>query len=243
MDSATLLSLRNVGVSFPRVRPGRGFRRQRDAFWALKDVSFDLYEGEALGVIGRNGAGKTTLMRLLAGILVPDRGTFTSSGVRSSLLSLNVGMVPHLSGRENIVLSGMLLGLERRQILDCMDAIIAFAELEEFIDDPVSTYSSGMKARLGFATAFQIDPDVLLIDEVLGVGDAAFAEKSSGVLREKIRSHKTVVLVSHNAQRIRNLCDRAVWLDKGVTRAEGSTDEVITQYSDFLEESSRSGRR
>ena len=227
-----LIQLRGVGVSYRRAQrrlwpPGR-------RFWALRDVSFDVHAGEALGVVGRNGVGKSTLLRVLGGILGPDRGTIRAPGVRATLLSLQVGFARHLSGRENAILSGMLLGLTRRQILERMDAIIEFSELGDFIDQPIATYSSGMTARLGFSTAFQIDPDVLLIDEVLGVGDAAFVEKSSEVLREKIRSNKTVVLVSHSAAKLRELCDRAVWIHDGVSRAEGKTDEVIRAYTEFL---------
>src|SRR5262249_15432514 len=145
-----------------------------NAFWALHDVSFDLRHGETLGVIGRNGAGKSTLLRLLAGILAPDTGSIMRKTDKVSLLALQAGFIPALTRRENAVLSGILLGMERADIESRMDEIVRFAELEQFIDEPVRTYSSGMRARLGFTVAFQADPDVLLIDEVLGIGDASF---------------------------------------------------------------------
>jgi lipopolysaccharide transport system ATP-binding protein len=185
--------------------------------------------GEALGIIGKNGAGKSSLLRVLAGIISPDRGAYINHGYRATLLSLQVGFDRRLSGRENVMLSGLLLGLAKSEIVARMEEIIAFSELEEFIDQPIQTYSSGMRARLGFATAFYVRPDVLLIDEVLGVGDAAFVEKSKARMRERIRSD-TTVLVSHNAAAITELCDRAVWLHQGEVRGEGGAVEVMEDY-------------
>ncbi|MCP4038135.1 MAG: ABC transporter ATP-binding protein [bacterium] len=234
-SAGSIITLEEVGVGFRR----RGRRAPGRIHWALQDVSFDLRAGEVLGVIGRNGSGKSTLLRVLAGILQPDRGRMFNRGVRASLLSLQVGFARHLSGRRNIVLSGLLLGVEMKVIQAKVDEIIAFAELEEFIDEPISTYSSGMTARLGFAIAFQMDPEVLLIDEVLSVGDGAFAARSSAMLRERIRSNKTVVLVSHNTRRILDLADRVVWVERGRTRAVGEPREVISAYEDFLEASKR----
>lgn len=226
------IALKNVGLCYKRKRKLVGGRRGE--FWALRDVSLELYRGETLGVIGRNGSGKTTLLKILAGILHPDRGEIITDGGHATLLSLQVGFLPYLSGRQNIILSGLLLGMKRREIEEKMNAIIAFAELEEFIDEPIQTYSAGMKARLGFSTAFQIDPEILLIDEVLGVGDAEFVKKSSTALREKVRSDKTVVLVSHNANTVLELCDRAVWIEKGVSRLEGNAEEVLAEYKKSL---------
>ncbi len=234
-NTSPIISLEHVGVGFRR----RGRRARRAPYMALDDVSFDLYPGEVLGVIGRNGSGKSTLLRVLAGILQPDRGRMINRGVRASLLSLQVGFARHLSGRRNIVLSGLLLGVEMSVIQAKIDEIIAFAELEEFIDEPIATYSSGMTARLGFAIAFQMDPEVLLIDEVLSVGDGAFAAKSSAMLRERIRSNKTVVLVSHNTKRTLDLADRVVWIERGRTRAVGEPESVVAQYEDFLRERTR----
>jgi len=209
------------------------FRRQ--TYWALKNVSFDLFQGETLGVIGRNGVGKTTLLRVIAGLISPDRGRLRGARVTASLLSLQVGFLPHLTGRENGILSGLLLGMRRREVVRKMPEIAAFAELGDFLDQPVNTYSSGMRARLGFAVAFHADPDIILADEVLGVGDAEFRKKSEAAMREQIRSNKTVVLVSHNAASIRQLCDRAVWLENGESRAQGETKDVLDQYLTALE--------
>jgi lipopolysaccharide transport system ATP-binding protein len=224
--SEPVLSLRNIAVSYRR----RAGMLRWNNYWALKDVNFDLYHGETLAVLGRNGAGKSTLLRVLADIISPDRGTVRRNGCSISLLSLRVGFIPHLTGRENAVLSGLLMGLKRREVERMMDAIIDFSELGEFIDEPVRTYSSGMNARLGFSVALHADPDILLIDEVLGVGDLEFRKKSTQALREKIKSDKTVVLVTHTPQTVRDLCDRAVWIDQGVTRIEGDREEVLAQY-------------
>jgi lipopolysaccharide transport system ATP-binding protein len=221
-----ILSLNNVAVSYRR----RAGMLRWSKYWALKDVSFDLYHGETLAVLGRNGAGKSTLLRVLADIIKPDRGRVVGNGCSISLLSLRVGFIPHLTGRENAILSGMLMGLRRREVEGMMDAIVDFAELGSFIDEPVRTYSAGMNARLGFSVAFQSDPDILLIDEVLGVGDVEFRKKSTAALRDKIKSDKTVVLVTHTPDTVKALCDRAVWIDGGTTRAEGDRDEVLEQY-------------
>ena len=225
-----VISLRNVAFHFWLKKSL--FRKDR--FAALKDISFDLFHGESLGIIGRNGAGKTTLLRLLGGIIRPDKGTLINNGVKTSLLSLQVGFDPQLSGLYNAILSGMLLGFTKKEIEDKLYDIVKFAELEEFIDQPVRTYSSGMRARLGFSIAFHLDPDVLLIDEALAVGDADFKKKSFAVMKEKLRSNKTIVLVSHNAGIIRRLCNRAVWIEEGITRAEGDTKTVIQAYEKFI---------
>lgn len=227
-----LLSLDQVGLAF---RPGGLSLRRREPFWVLKDVTFTLYSGETLGVIGRNAAGKSTLLRLLAGILAHDRGTFINQGHTTALLSLQTGFVPYLTGRQNAILSGILLGLRRREVEARMDAIIDFSELGDFIDEPLSNYSSGMRARLGFAVAYQVEPDILLIDETLGVGDEAFLAKSTEAMHARIRSDKTIVLVSHNPGTIRKLCDRAIWLEEGVTLAAGPVDEVAKAYHEELQ--------
>jgi len=230
IDNNMVISLRNVAFHFWLKKSL--FRKER--FAALKDISFDLFHGESLGIIGRNGAGKTTLLRLLGGIIRPDKGTLINNGVKTSLLSLQVGFDPQLSGLYNAILSGMLLGFTKKEIEDKLYDIVKFAELEEFIDQPVRTYSSGMRARLGFSIAFHLDPDVLLIDEVLAVGDADFKKKSLAVMKEKIQSNKTIVLVSHSSGTIRQLCNRAVWIEEGITRAEGDTEDVLHVYEEFL---------
>ncbi len=227
-----IMSLRHVGLSYWLKRST--WRRQR--FWALKDISFDLFQGDSLGVVGKNGAGKSTLLRLLANVMSPDRGTISiKPKLRCSLLSLQLGFLGHLTGRENAILSGMFLGLKKKDIESRMDEIIAFSELADFINQPLSTYSSGMRARLGFAVAFQVDPDVLLVDEISGVGDAAFQEKSFGMMRERLQSkNSTIVYVSHSASSVRSLCNRAVWIEEGVLRAEGSAADTVGQYEEFL---------
>ncbi len=191
----------------------------------------NLRHGETLGVIGRNGVGKSTLLRVIAGIMSPDKGKIVQAGYRASLLSLQVGFVAQLSGRENAILSGMLLGAAKKQIELSMDSIIEFSELDDFIDEPVSSYSAGMKARLGFSVALQADPDILLIDEVLGVGDAEFREKSAREIRRRIQSDRSVILVSHNTVTVQNLCDRVVWIEQGRTSAIGDPGEVLEAYA------------
>lgn len=223
-ESKIMLSAQGIGLTY-------GSRLRRTAnFVALDDVSFDIYSGETLGIIGTNGSGKSSLLRILAGIHLPDRGRVESFGHAVSLLSLQAGFLPHLTGRENALLSGMLLGHERSFMRDRMDFIIEFTGLIEFIDNPINTYSSGMRARLGFVVALLAEPDVLLIDEVLGVGDEEFRLKSTRALRERITSNKTVVLVSHSTPTIKSLCDRVVWLDRGRLVTIGETKDVIEDY-------------
>lgn len=225
-DPEVIISLKNAGLFYER----RTGLFKRDQFWALKDISFDLYKGETLGVIGKNGMGKSSLLRILADIVRPDKGTIIRGNDRATLLSLQAGFIPYLSGRVNIVLGGMLLGLTRKLVMEKMDDIIEFSGIGEFIDVPVSTYSSGMRARLGFSIAYQCDPEIILIDEVLGVGDEDFRKVSIKVMKEKIHSSKTVVIVSHQVPTIRDLCDRVVWIDKGETRAVGKTEDIIALY-------------
>lgn len=232
MTAKPLIELRNVGLAY---REGKLRVFGRRQFWVLKDISFTLYEGETLGVVGRNGAGKSTLLRLLAGIIRPDRGELITNGARASLLSLQAGFLPQLTGRENAILSGILLGMRKKDIEAHLDQILEFSELGEFFDDPLHTYSSGMRARLGFSVAFQVQPEILLVDEVLGVGDENFKTKSSVAMKERIRANKTVILVSHSAPTIRELCDRAVWIDEGVSRMEGAADDVLNEYRHDLE--------
>lgn len=228
-----ILSLEQAGVYYRRKGGFLGLRGE--AFWALETISLSLYQGENLGIIGRNGAGKSTLLQLIAGILKPDRGQMlVERSYRASLLALQLGFIPYLSGRENAILSGMLMGMSRKQVAANLDKIIEFSELGEFIEQPVITYSSGMSARLGFSVAIYADPDVLLVDEVLGVGDASFAIKSTEAMFEKMRSNKTVVFVSHNTSLIKQLCTRVVWIENGKTMAEGLTEQVLPKYIDSL---------
>ncbi len=225
-----ILSLRNVGLCYKRKRSLFG-----EPFWALKDVSLDLHHGETLGIIGRNGAGKSTLLQIIAGIIKPDTGKLINyHSYHASLLALQLGFVHYLTGRENAILSAMFMGLRKHEALEKLDEIIAFSELGDFIDQPIITYSSGMVARLGFSVVFQVDPDIFLIDEILGVGDAEFLYKSTVAMQEKILSNKTVVFVSHQAQLIQTLCNRVIWIENGVTQAEGDTQEILEQYEHHL---------
>ena len=226
MDIQPILSLKNVGVSYTHKA---GFLK-KGRFWALEDVSLELFKGQTLGIIGRNGAGKSTLLKLLANIIDPDRGTIFRNHGSATMLSLQLGFLPALTGRQNAILSGLLMGFTRKHMEHLLPEIIDFAELQEFIDEPISTYSTGMRARLGFSVAMQASPDLLLIDEVLGVGDSIFKEKSGRVLRKLIQSNKSVILVSHQMETIRTMCDSAVWIDSHVTRRFGPTEEVVADY-------------
>lgn len=226
-EHEVLVSLQNVSMSYT-VRAGM-FKWSK--YTPLYDISFDLRRGETVGIVGRNGVGKSTLLRLIAGILEPDGGRIVNHGARVSLLSLGVGFVPHLSGRENAMLSGMLLGLRRSEITRKMDAIREFSGLGDFFDQPLHTYSSGMRARLGFSVAIQVDPDVLLIDEILGVGDEEFRTKSTAEMKRMIKSDKTVVLVSHNLATLSELCDRLAWIEDGRVRQIGPTEQMLAQYA------------
>ena len=221
-----LLRLQNIAVSYQGVR-----RIGSKGFWALEDVSLELREGQTLGVVGRNGAGKSTLLRILAGILRPDRGTITTSKpLRIQLLSLGLGFIPHLSGRDNAIFSGMLLGMSRRGIERRLAAIHEYSELDDFFDQPLNTYSSGMMLRLGFSVAMQIEPDVLLIDEVLGVGDAEFLEKSGNDLRKRMKSGMTCVLVSHQDSTIKELSDSVAWIEHGRLVLQSDVGTALAAY-------------
>ena len=197
---------------------------------ALKGVSLDVPAGSTFGVIGRNGSGKSTLLKLIAGIGKPTAGSITVQGRISALIELGAGFHPEISGRENVFINGMMLGLARREITRRFDEIVAFAELEEFIDAPVKTYSSGMYMRLGFAVAVSVDPDVLLVDEVLAVGDEAFTHKCFDKLAEFRKRGRTVLLVTHSLDLITRFCDTAMWLDAGVARAHGDPKRVVDAY-------------
>jgi ABC-type polysaccharide/polyol phosphate transport system ATPase subunit len=209
------------------------FRRAHyESFHALNGVSFSVRHGESVAVIGHNGSGKSTLLKCLAGILPADQGTVTVNGRVASLLELGAGFHPDLSGRENIFLNGSILGLSRREIAAVFDQIVEFAGVRDFIDTPVRNYSSGMYVRLGFAVAVHVSPEILLVDEVLSVGDAVFQERSLSRMREFRQRGKTVVLVSHDLGAVRSLCDRTLVLDHGSIVFDGDTDDAIGYYED-----------
>jgi lipopolysaccharide transport system ATP-binding protein len=207
------------------------FRRPKDeTFWALEDVSLEVREGEVLGLIGRNGAGKTTLLKILSRITKPTTGWAEIHGRVGSLLEVGTGFHPELTGRENTFLSGAILGMSKREITRKFDEIVAFAELEKFIDTPVKHYSSGMYVRLAFAVAAHLEPEILLVDEVLAVGDINFQKKCLGKMGDVARAGRTVVLVSHQLNQIRRLCHRTLWIDGGMIREAGPTADVVGAY-------------
>lgn len=226
-----LISLQNIGVEFKRKRALSRARKQK-SFWALENISFDIYSNEVLGIMGKNGAGKSTLLSLLAGIIAPSRGQIKSNARHVSLLSLQAGFVPFLTGRKNITLSGLLLGMELDEISKHMDEIIAFADLGTFIDEPVAVYSSGMKARLGFAISIYYMPEVILIDEVLGVGDASFKKKSAEVVKKKIEK-ATTVIVSHDVKTIKELCSRVIVISGRQIIHDGDVAQGIAIYENL----------
>lgn len=208
----------------------RGRRASFEEFWALKDVSFEIPKGSTFGLIGENGSGKSTLLKCIAKILVPNGGRITSTGSLAALLELGSGFHPELSGRENVFLNGSILGMSKAQVSDRFDTIVDFAGIREFIDQPVKNYSSGMYVRLGFSVAINIDPEILLVDEVLAVGDANFQEKCMEKFADFRRAGKTVVIVSHAMGSLRNLCDEAAWLKHGKLIEVGNANEIVETY-------------
>ncbi|MEM9396464.1 MAG: ABC transporter ATP-binding protein [Pseudomonadota bacterium] len=231
-----VLSLRSVDLDFYRRKGLLGSAPVS----ILSRIDLDLHKGETLGVIGLNGCGKSSLMRVLAGILAPTRGTISlHSGTTRAVLALGLGFRPELTGRDNALLSAMLQGCSREQAEGYLEAILQFSELKESFEQPVSTYSSGMRSRLGFSTALISQVDILFIDEVLAVGDASFRQKASAAIKEKIRGEQTVVLVSHNLQEVEELCDRVALIDAGNLMALGPTLEVTDQYRTLLHDLAR----
>jgi lipopolysaccharide transport system ATP-binding protein len=202
-----------------------------EEFWALNDVSFEIGRGDRVGIIGRNGAGKSTLLKILSRITEPTKGRVTISGRASSLLEVGTGFHQELSGRENIFLNGAILGMTQREILRKFDEIVSFAGIEKFLDTPVKRYSSGMYVRLAFSIAAHLEPDIVIVDEVLAVGDAQFQKKCLGKMEEIGREGRTVLFVSHNMAMISSLCEKAILLENGTVRAVGATEQVILSYA------------
>src|SRR5688572_20599940 len=233
----------NVGKTFRRYhadRPGtiqeavaKGLRRMRpvERSWALREVSFTVGAGKAVGIIGSNGSGKSTLLRLIGGVGRPDTGHIDVHGTIGALLDLGAGFHPDLTGRENALLAGILNGLTRRQVIERLDSIVAFAEIEKALDNPMRTYSSGMQMRLAFSVAVHTEPDILLIDEVLSVGDIAFQRKCMARIAEFRARGCSILLVSHEGSVVQDLCDEAVWLSGGRLMAQGGAADVVRQYA------------
>src|SRR5580765_4539687 len=210
----------------------RPFQRQEtETFWALKNIDLEIERGDVVGIIGRNGAGKSTLLKILSLITEPSVGRIELFGRIGSLLEVGTGFHPELTGRENIYLNGAILGMRRREISRQFDAIVAFADIEQFLDTPVKRYSSGMYVRLAFAVAAHLETEILIVDEVLAVGDAEFQKKCLGKMQDVSKGGRTVLFVSHNMGAVRNLCGRGVLLDKGNLSYDGVPDKAISAYS------------
>ena len=241
--SETVIKVDNVSIKFPKTRVTLGtvesslmklsrFRKnQEDFFVALNGINLEVNEGEILGIIGRNGSGKSTLLRTISGIYRPDKGSIKSKGQITLMAGLGIGFNVNLSGRENVYLYGSILGNSNQVMNELMDSIIDFSELNGFIDQPLRTYSAGMRARLGFSIASAVNPDILLIDEVLSVGDQEFREKSMTRILEIVKGSRTVIIVSHNFTTMEQMCTRLVMIEKGEIIANGNPTEVIAEYS------------
>ncbi|HEY3072021.1 MAG TPA: ABC transporter ATP-binding protein [Candidatus Limnocylindrales bacterium] len=214
------------------LRPSEG----EQTFWALRNVSFRLVHGESLAVIGPNGAGKSTLLQVLAGIITPSEGSVDVLGNVSSLLTLGAGFDQELTGRENVLLAGAFMGIDNKVMLERLEPIIEFADIGEFIDAPIKTYSSGMRARLGFSIATSVDPDILLLDEVLATGDQVFRAKSKARVLELVKAAKAIVLVTHDMNWVTEFCNRAMLLEKGHVVAEGDPAEVVEVHREHSEQ-------
>jgi len=214
---------------------GREKAPERDILWALKDISLEVKRGEVIGLIGRNGAGKSTLLKVLSRITYPTSGRMTVRGRVGSLLEVGTGFHDELTGRENIYLNGSILGMKKREIDASLDQIVAFADIDGFLDTPIKRYSSGMRMRLGFAVAAHLSTDVLFVDEVLAVGDVNFQKKCLGAMRELSDGGRTVIFVSHNMAAVENLCQRTIWISHGQVRQDGATKDVIRAYMNSFE--------
>lgn len=208
-----------------------GGKKVVESFWALKDVNFDVMRGETLGVIGPNGSGKSTLLKLIAGVSQPTKGRIALNGRIAPLIELGAGFHPELTGRENIYLNGVILGMARKEVETKFDEIVAFAELEEFIEQPIKHYSSGMYLRLAFAVAVSFEPDILLVDEILAVGDAAFQKKCLKKMKEFVNNGTTLVIVSHNLKMVEEFCDRVIFLYKSEVLLDGKAGVAIAKYN------------
>ena len=239
--SNVAIEVNNLTISYKAIHRGsikQLFSRKKKnvkEFAAVKDVSFTVEKGDIVGIVGKNGSGKSTMLRSIAGVFSPNSGSIDVKGQSVSLLAIGVGFEKKLSGRENIFLSGLLLGFTEKQIREKLDEIIAFSELGDFIDRPVRTYSSGMHSKLAFSITAFLETDIMLIDEVLSVGDAKFKKKSYKKIKELISDQsRTVLIVSHNADTLRKLCNKILWIHEGSLRMFGPTEEVLPQYEAFM---------
>ena len=216
-----------------------GRRRFSEEFWALRNVSLEVYRGDAWGIVGQNGAGKSTLLKLLCGVTLASEGQVRSAGRISALLELGIGFHPEYTGRENLALSGALMGLGQDELDERLPAILEFADIGDFVDRPLKTYSSGMSVRLAFALATCVEPDVLVTDEILAVGDEAFQKKCIRWMEDFLSHGGTLLYCAHNAYQIKKLCGRAVWLDHGQVRLQGAASSVVQEYAEFIEAQGR----
>lgn len=242
MDPKPIIQLKNVKKSFflPHEKhdtfvefatnPMRLFKRAGEQYDVLKDIDLEIYPGEFVGIMGRNGSGKSTLLKIMAGIYEPTSGKVKVNGKMVPFLELGVGFNPELSGRENVYLNGIILGIKKEELKKKYQEIVDFAELEKFMDAPLKNYSSGMQVRLAFSIAIMADADIYILDEVLAVGDVAFQEKCFDVFRKYKKDGKTVILVTHSPGSVKDFCDRAVFLKDGVLQQPGSVDDVIQSY-------------
>jgi ABC-2 type transport system ATP-binding protein len=211
----------------------KGHRSAKDVLWALKNVSLDIVAGESLGIIGSNGAGKSTLLKVVSGVIKPSEGLARVKGRTAPLIELSAGFDDELTGSENIFLNASILGFSKREIEDRFDKIVEFSELKDFIDTPLKNYSSGMIARLAFSVATEVDPDILIIDEILAVGDAHFKQKCEKRILDFKERGVTILFISHDMAQVNKLCDKVLWLDLGKTRMLGRTREVISEYEAY----------
>lgn len=242
MKSGNAIEVKDLKITYKCVKSlsmKKSFFRLKksklEAYEALRGISFEVKKGEIMGIVGKNGSGKSTLLRAIAGIFSPDVGSIELESDSVSLLSIGVGFQKKLSGRENIILSGMLLGFSEQQVRDKMDEIIAFANLGKFIDMPVKTYSSGMYSKLAFSITAVLETDIMLIDEVLSVGDAKFKKKSYQKMKELILDeNRTVVIVSHSTETLEKLCTSLLWLHEGEIKMQGDTKTVLAAYNEFM---------